>query len=209
MFITFEGCEGCGKSTQARLLHSNLLNKGISAILTREPGGTPLGSAVRDLLKSRRDLDINPESELMLFNACRAQLVRDIIRPALDIGKVVVCDRFVDSTVAYQGYGRGLDLNQIEYVNKVATGGIKPDITILLDVQPELGLKRRLNLATDRFDNESIIFHRKVREGYLIEASKEPDRWVVIQAQQPIETISKTILGIVLGRMGKPAIDNR
>lgn len=205
MFITVEGCEGCGKSTQARLLHSNLLSKGIPATLTQEPGGTPLGLAVRDLLKLRRDLDIRPEAELMLFNACRAQLVRDMIRPALDAGKTVVCDRFADSTVAYQGYGRGLDLGQIEYVNRIATGGIKPDITILLDIQPETGLERKRNIEADRFDNESILFHRRVREGYLREAGKEPERWVVIKAEQPIESISKAILGIVLSRLSKSA----
>ena len=205
MFITVEGCEGCGKSTQARLLHSNLLSKDIPATLTREPGGTPLGLAVRDLLKLRRDLVIRPEAELMLFNACRAQLVRDMIRPALDAGKTVVCDRFSDSTVVYQGYGRGLDLGQIEYVNRIATGGIKPDITILLDIQPETGLERKQNIEVDRFDNESILFHRRVREGYLCEAGKEPERWVVIEAEQPIESISKAILGIVLSRLSRSA----
>lgn len=209
MFITFEGCEGCGKSTQARLLHSNLRSRDIPVVLTREPGGTPLGSSVRDLLKSRHDFDINPETELMLFNACRAQLVKDIIRPALDAGKTVVCDRFSDSTIVYQGYGRGLNLSQIEYVNMIATGGIKPDITILLDEDPKLGLERKHDLEADRFDNESISFHRKVREGYLLEASKDPERWTVIQAQQPIESISRTILSIVLSRLGKIVEDDR
>jgi len=209
MFITFEGCEGCGKSTQARLLHSNLRSRGIPVVLTREPGGTPLGSSVRNLLKSRQDFDISPETELMLFNACRAQLVKDIIRPALDTGKTVVCDRFSDSTIVYQGYGRGLNLSQIEYVNMVATGGIKPDITILLDEDPKLGLERKHDLEADRFDNESLSFHRKVREGYLLEASKDPERWTVIQAQQPIESISKDILGIVLSRLGKVVEDDR
>lgn len=209
MFITFEGCEGCGKSTQARLLHSNLRSRGIPVVLTREPGGTPLGSSVRNLLKSRQDFDINPETELMLFNACRAQLVKDVIRPALDTGKTVICDRFSDSTIVYQGYGRGLNLSQIEYVNMITTGGIKPDITILLDEDPKLGLERKHDLEADRFDNESISFHRKVREGYLLEASKDPERWTVIQAQQPIESISRTILSIVLSRLGKVVEDDR
>ena len=209
MFITFEGCEGCGKSTQARLLHSNLRSRGIPVVLTREPGGTPLGSSVRNLLKSRQDFDINPETELMLFNACRAQLVKDIIRPALDTGKTVICDRFSDSTIVYQGYGRGLNLSQIEYVNMIATGGIKPDITILLDEDPKLGLERKHDLEADRFDNESISFHHKVREGYLLEASKDPQRWVILQAQQPIESISRTILSIVLSRLGKVVEDDR
>lgn len=206
MFITFEGCEGCGKSTQARLLYTNLLGRGIPCIFTLEPGGTPLGISVRDLLKVKRDFSISPEAELMLFNACRAQLVRDVIRPALSEGKVVVCDRFSDSTVVYQGHARGLDLNRIEYINNIATGGLKPDLTLLLDTQPELGLGRKRNIESDRFDDEDITFHRKVREGYMCEVKKEPARWHVIQAHQPIDVISKVILDIVLPHLVKPTI---
>jgi dTMP kinase len=203
MFITFEGCEGCGKSTQARLLYNNLLGRGIPCIFTLEPGGTPLGISVRDLLKVKRDFAISPVAELMLFTACRAQLVRDVIRPALDAAKVVVCDRFSDSTMVYQGYARGLDLNTIEYVNNLSTGGLQPDLTILLDTQPELGLGRKRNIQSDRFDDEDISFHRKVREGYLQEVQKEPSRWHVIPAQQPIEAISRTIMDLVLSHLDK------
>jgi len=207
MFITFEGCEGCGKSTQARLLYNNLLGRVIPCIFTLEPGVTPLGISVRDLLKVKRDFSISPEAELMLFSACRAQLVRDVVRPALDEGRAVICDRYSDSTLVYQGHARGLDLKMIDYINHIATGGLKPDLTILLDTQPELGLGRKRNIESDRFDDEDISFHRKVRDGYLKEAGKEPSRWSVIPAQQPIETISRAILDIVLPRLGKPGAE--
>ncbi len=205
MFITFEGCEGCGKSTQIRLLYNSLRSRGIDCVLTLEPGGTPLGSAVRDLLKVRRDFGISPEAELLLFAACRAQLVKEVIRPALATGRVVVCDRFSDSTVVYQGHARGLDLWQIEYINNMATGNLKPDLTILLDALPEVGLGRKRNVETDRFDNESIEFHRRVRDGYLLEAGREPRRWYTVSAQQPVETISQAILTEVLSRLNKKA----
>lgn len=206
MFITFEGCEGCGKSTQARLLYDNLRVKGIESVLTLEPGGTPLGASVRDLLKVKRNFSISAEAELMLFAACRAQLVRDVIRPALRAAKVVLCDRYSDSTVVYQGYARGLDLSTIEYINNIATGGLHPDLTILLDTQPEQGLGRKRNTQADRFDNESLDFHRKVRDGYLTEARKEPSRWQVIPAQQPIEVIGNIILDMVLSRLNNTGI---
>lgn len=205
MFITFEGCEGCGKSTQIRLLCNNLRSRGIDCVRTFEPGGTPLGSAVRDLLKVRRDFSISPEAELLLFAACRAQLVKEVIRPALATGRVVVCDRFSDSTVVYQGHARGLDLGQIEYINNMATGNLKPDLTILLDALPEVGLGRKRNVETDRFDNESIEFHRRVRDGYLLEAGREPGRWHIVSAQQPVETISQAILAEALSRLKKKA----
>jgi dTMP kinase len=207
MFITFEGCEGCGKSTQARLLYNNLLGRGIPCVFTLEPGGTPLGISVRDLLKVKRDFSISPQAELMLFTACRAQLVRDVIRPALDEYRVVVCDRYSDSTLVYQGHARGLNLSIIEYVNNVATDGLKPDLTILLDTQPELGLGRKRNTGSDRFDDEDISFHRKVREGYLREVRKEPSRWRVIPAQQPIEVISRAIMDIVLPLLNTPGTE--
>lgn len=206
MFITFEGCEGCGKSTQVRLLYNNLKGRGIDCVLTLEPGGTPLGSAVRDLLKVRRDINISPEAELLLFAACRAQLVREVIQPALTGGRTVICDRFSDSTTVYQGHARGLDLGQIEYINNMATCGLKPDLTIFLDAPPEVGLGRKRNIESDRFDNESIDFHRKVREGYLYEAGKEPSRWHIIPAQQPVETISRAVLSEVLSRIEKQGL---
>lgn len=182
-------------------MHSNLKDKGIPAILTLEPGGTPLGTAVRDLLKVKRSFTISPKAELMLFNACRAQLVRDVIKPSLAAGKVVICDRFSDSTVVYQGYARGLDIETIESINNLATDRLKPDLTILLDTDPEMGLGRKHNIQSDRFDNEDIGFHRKVREGYLAEANKDTGRWHVINGQQPVNIISNSILDIVLPRL--------
>jgi len=161
LFITFEGCEGCGKSTQARLLYNILRQHGLQCILTHEPGGTPLGNKIRDVLKVKRDFHIAAEAELFLFAASRFQLVSDVIRPALSSGKIVICDRFSDSTFVYQGYGRGLDLKMIDEINELATGGLGPDITILLDAQAEIGLGRKRNSGEDRFEAEILLFTTK------------------------------------------------
>jgi len=187
--ITFEGGEGCGKSTQARLLYQKLQQHNIPSLLTQEPGGTPLGNKIRSVLKVKRDFTISPLSELFLFAACRSQLIQDVIGPALEAGQVVVCDRFSDSTVVYQGFGRGLDLSLIDSVNTSATGGLKPDVTILLDVLPEQALQRKKKIHQDRFDSEELSFHHKIREGYLNLAAKEPDRWLVLQAGLPINKL--------------------
>jgi len=179
LFITFEGGEGCGKSTQARLLLRRLEQSAIPAILTREPGGTPLGNEIRRLLKKKRGSDVTPESELFLFAASRAQLVTELIRPSLEKNVVVICDRFTHSTLVYQGYGRGLDLVSVETVNRMATGGIRPDLAILLDIPPEHGLGRKRS-SSDRFESESLWFHRRVRDGYLKIAAANPDRWMLV-----------------------------
>lgn len=192
-FITFEGCEGCGKSTQARLLYQKLEQHNIPSLLTQEPGGTPLGNKIRSVLKVKRDFTISPLSELFLFAACRSQLIHDVIEPALKSGQVVVCDRFSDSTVVYQGFARGLELSLIDSVNTAATGGLKPDITILLDTLPEQGLQRKRKIHEDRFEAEDISFHRKIREGYLNLAGKEPGRWLVLQADLPVNKLSQLI----------------
>jgi dTMP kinase len=191
IFITFEGGEGCGKSTQARLLYRKLQQHNIASLLTKEPGGTPLGNKIRSVLKVKRDFTISPLSELFLFAACRSQLTHDLIAPALNSGQVVVCDRFFDSTVVYQGLARGLDLSLIDSINAAATGGLKPDVTILLDVLPEQGLQRKRKIHQDRFDSEEISFHRRIREGYLTLAAKEPDRWLVLQASLPAGKLSQ------------------
>jgi len=204
LFITFEGCEGCGKSTQARLLHQNLKNHNLPSLLTQEPGGTPLGNKIRNILKVKRDFNISPGAELFLFAACRSQLVTDVLQPALNAGKIVVCDRFSDSTVVYQGYARGLDLHLIESINDIATCGLKPDLTILLDTQPEQGLQRKCNSRADRFEAEDISFHRKIREGYLALAQKEPERWLVVQAQLPIKQLSRLIWEHLWPRLKMP-----
>jgi len=191
LFITFEGGEGSGKSTQARLLLKKLEQQNIPAVLTHEPGGTALGNELRDAVKKSKS-PISPQAELFLFAASRAQLVAEVIRPALEKGKVVICDRFMYSTLVYQGYGRGLDLTTIETINKLATGNLNPDLVILLDISPEQGLVRKRSLK-DRFEREDLSFHRRVREGYLKMAAAEPDRWLVIDASLRKEKIAELI----------------
>jgi dTMP kinase len=193
LFITLEGEEGSGKSYQAEELCSWLSAKGIPVILTHEPGGTELGEKISDLVKWAQETNISPMTELLLFNASRAQHVKEVIRSALNEGKVVICDRFDDSTTAYQSYGRGLDLDMVKQVNNTATGGLRPDLTILLDISIEDGLARKSGEKLDRFEQEDIDFHRKVREGYLKMADEEPERWLVIDAMQSRETITGSI----------------
>lgn len=192
LFITFEGGEGCGKSTQSRLLLKKLEQRNIPVVLTHEPGGTALGNEVRKVLKRRRGSFISPQAELLLFAASRAQLAAELIRPALEEGKVVICDRFTYSTLVYQGYGRGLDFTAIKMVNNMATRNLNPDLIILLDVSPEQGLARKQSLK-DRFELEDLSFHRRVREGYLKTATAEPDRWLVIDASLPKGKIAEII----------------
>jgi len=192
LFITFEGGEGCGKSTQSRLLLKKLEQRNIPVVLTHEPGGTALGNELRKALKRRRGSSISPQAELLLFAASRAQLVAELIRPALEEGKVVICDRFTHSTLVYQGYGRGLDFTAIEMVNNMATQGLKPGLVIFLDISPEQGLARKRSLK-DRFEMEDLSFHRRVREGYLKMAAAEPDRWLVIDASLPKGKIAEII----------------
>jgi len=192
LFITFEGGEGCGKSTQSKLLLRKLEQRNIPVVLTHEPGGTALGNELRRVLKRRRGSFISPQAEMFLFVASRAQLVAELIRPALEEGKVVICDRFTYSTLVYQGYGRGLDLTAMEMVNNMATGNLNPDLIILLDISPEQGLARKQSLK-DRFELEDLSFHRRVREGYLKMAAAEPDRWLVIDASLPKGKIAKII----------------
>jgi dTMP kinase len=196
LFITFEGGEGCGKSTQSRLLLKKLEQQNVPVVLTHEPGGTALGNEVRKTLKRTRDSSISPQAELFLLAASRAQLVAEVIRPALEEGKVVLCDRFTHSTMVYQGYGRGLDFTAINMVNNMATGYLNPDLIILLDISPEQGLARKQSLQ-DRFELEDLSFHRRVREGYLKMAAAEPDRWLVIDASLPKGKIAGIIWDMV------------
>lgn len=193
LFITFEGSEGCGKSTQARALWRKITRTGIPAVLTYEPGGTSLGNQLRRVLKKKYQQEIPPLAELFLFAACRLQLVDKVIIPNLQQGTVVICDRFTDSTIAYQGYGRGLDLKIIKEVNDLATHGIKPQLTILLDIATQKGLSRKQSKKSDRFEAEDIAFHNRVRNGYLNLAAMEPERWLVIDATLPRATIGKII----------------
>jgi dTMP kinase len=192
LFITFEGGEGCGKTTQARLLSKKLEQQNIPVVLTHEPGGTALGNEIRKLLKKKRGSPISPQAELFLFAASRVQLVSELIRPALEQGKAVICDRFTYSTVVYQGCGRGLDLTTVELVNNMATQDLKPDLIILLDISPEQGLTRKRSLR-DRFELEDLAFHHRVREGYVKMAGAEPDRWLLIDASLPKKKIAEII----------------
>jgi dTMP kinase len=192
LFITFEGGEGCGKSTQSKLLLKKLEQKNIPVVLTHEPGGTALGNELRKTLKQQRNCPVSPQAELFLLAASRAQLVAEVIRPALEEGKVVLCDRFTHSTMVYQGYGRGLDFTVIKMVNNMATRNLNPDLIILLDISPEQGLARKRSLK-DRFELEDLSFHRRVREGYLKMAAAEPDRWLVIDASLPKGKIAEII----------------
>ena len=193
LFITFEGGEGCGKTFQARALYRRLNRLAIPAFLTQEPGGTPLGTKLSRWLKWTDNLDISPLAELLLFNASRAQLVARVIHPRLKDNQVVICDRYTDSTTVYQGYGRGLELATVEAINQVATQGLKPDLTILLDMPAEEGLARKGDKRADRFEQEDIDFHRRVRQGYLELAAAEPQRWLIVDARQPKSKVSEII----------------
>ena len=193
LFITFEGGEGSGKSVQARALYRRLSKLAIPVLLTREPGGTPLGNKLGRWLKWTDDRDISPLTELLLFNASRVQSISEIIRPNLESGITVICDRYADSTTVYQSYGRGLDLGIVQTINNVATQGLKPDLTVLLDMSVEVGLDRKRNRRYDRFEQEEIAFHQRVREGYLKLAANEPERWLVINGAQSKEKIAQII----------------
>jgi dTMP kinase len=202
-FITFEGIEGCGKSTQLELLKAHLEKKGKAVLSVREPGGTLLGERVRSVLLNGTDEGVDPWAELFLYEACRAQLVSKVIRPALAAGKVVLSDRFFDSTLAYQGFGRGLDTGKIEGLNALATGGLVPDLTFLVDCPEEVGLKRawtRINASAgareDRFEKEELAFHRRVRGGFL-EIARRASRVKVIDGSREISTVHRDICDII------------
>lgn len=202
MFVTFEGIEGCGKSTQAGLLKNYLLDRGKEVILTMEPGGSKLGLDLRRILLSMENKDLSEQAELFLYLADRAQHTHSLIIPALNTGKIVISDRFIDSTIVYQGYGRGMDINTLHELNTLATKGIKPGLTVLLDLPAEAGLSRALNrniqknltMSEGRFEAESLEFHQKTRQGYLDWAARNQDRFLVVDAQLDIDTISELII---------------
>lgn len=194
IFITFEGIEGCGKTTQAKLLYEHLLKEARPVLLTEEPGGTEIGFKIRALLLDKNHGSIHPLTELFLYNASRVQHIMEKIRPFLNRGYIVICDRFMDSTFAYQGYGRGIDMKIINTLDEISRQGLRPDITFLLDIEPELGLKRHASKELDRLEMESIEFHRTIRNGYLEIARREPDRIAVIPAAGSVEEIHKLII---------------
>ena len=195
LFITFEGGDGCGKTTQIKLLDEYLRNKGYETLLTREPGSKGLGIKLREILLNY-DGEVSPRAESFLFLADRAQHVDCIIKPALEKGIIVLCDRHTDSTVAYQGYGRGLDLEQIYKLNEIATNGLKPDLTIVLDVDVETSQKR-VGSEKDRMESAGVEFFERVRKGFLEIAKLEPKRVKVVDSTQTIEEIHKQILELV------------
>jgi dTMP kinase len=193
LFVTLEGGEGSGKSSQAQALRALLEAKGFTVTITREPAGCPLGQRVRELLTDA-SLELDARSELFLFVAQRAQHAASVIRPALERGEIVICDRFGDSSVAYQGYGRGLSPDHVRLTNRMATQGLVPDLTVLLDVPVETGLGRKRGESTpDRIGQEGASFHERVRQGYLAMAAEEPDRFLVVDATLPAEEITRTI----------------
>jgi dTMP kinase len=203
LFVTFEGGEGCGKSLQSKILYLKLSRLAFPALLIHEPGGTVLGEKIRYLLKKSCDIPVAPLSELLLFNASRSQLVADVIQPALTADQIVICDRFTDSTVAYQSFARGLDIKTVKRINAIASQGLKPDLTFLLDVSPEIGLARKKAGANDRFEKENLDFHHKVRQGFIELSKLDKHRWFVIDAALPAEEIKDIIWSLVMPRLKK------
>ena len=202
MFISFEGIDFSGKSTQCHLLEKFLTEKGYDVVLLREPGGTRISEIIRKLLLDKRAGDMSALTELLLYSASRAQLVDEVIRPAIVSGKAVICDRFTDSSTAYQGFGRGLEIKEIEMINKVATNGLEPDLTIFIDVTVEESLKR-LKLAgklKDRIESEGTRFFELVRQGYLQLATRHKDRFKVVDGMDDIDNIQRRVKEIVVKR---------
>lgn len=196
LFITFEGPEGSGKTTQIRLLADLLAGEGLAVTTTREPGGTRIGNAVRALLLDPEHTEMSPRAEALLFQAARAQLVDEVIRPALVAGAVVLCDRYADSTLAYQGYGHGQELEPLRQLGAYATGGLLPNLTVYLDIDVQAGLARKRAGAAEewnRMENKAIAFHQCVREGYLRLAAGDLARWLVVDASQTAATIHAVV----------------
>ncbi len=200
MFITLEGPDGSGKTQQIHLLSEFLQSKNYKVFFSREPGGTEIGDKIRDILMDLHNTEMHPRTETLLFCASRAQIVEEVIRPKLKEGYIVILDRYADSTIAYQGYGHGNDLDLIRKLLEFATGGLKPDLTILLDLDPEVGLKRRKKGGGEwnRLDAYQLELHKRVRAGYLEMAAQEPQRWRIVAADQPIEVVQSNIQNILL-----------
>ncbi|RMF26846.1 MAG: dTMP kinase [Chloroflexi bacterium] len=199
LFITFEGPEGSGKTTQVQRLAERLRRAGYPVLTTREPGGTTIGDQIRAVLHDLRNREMDPRTEVLLYAASRAQLVAEVVRPALARGTIVLCDRYTDSTLAYQGYGRGLDLDVLKAMMDFATGGLKPHLTLYLDLPVEKGLARKQEALQrgegewNRLDQEDVAFHRRVRAGYHALAAAEPGRWRVLNADRPIEVVQTDV----------------
>ena len=202
MFISFEGPEGSGKTSQVAQLVENLRQEGYDVLATREPGGTPIGDQIRDVLSNLENTTMRPRTEILLFQASRAQLVEQVIRPHLKSGGIVLSDRYADSTLAYQGYGHQVDLEKLKTIIEFATGGLKPNLTVLLDVDVEEGLQRRARGGEwNRLDAYDLAFHQRVRQGYHKLVQAEPERWKVVNAGQPPDLVQAAIRQLVLGML--------
>lgn len=202
MFITFEGLDGSGKTTQARQVAAYLRELGQDVLLTREPGGTVIGDQIREILHRLDNTAMKPNAELLLYNASRAQLIAEVLNPHLAAGGIVICDRFYDSTLAYQGYGHQLDLNTLQTIIQFATNGLRPDLTLFLDITAEDGLQRRKQASLfgeewTRMDDMELTFHRRVYDGYQHLMKAEPQRWQRIDALQSVEAIQAQIRAIL------------
>jgi dTMP kinase len=223
LFITFEGTEGSGKSTQARRLYERLSALGYPVISTREPGGTPISDMIRRIVLDLRNSEMDPTTESLLFSAARAQHVAERIRPYLQLGGVVICDRFADSMLAYQGYGSGRDLDELQTLARIATGGLRPDLTFYLDLPAQEGLDRKRKAAErtgspnplspqvsaaeqqewNRLDARDLAYHERVRDGFLELTRRDPDRWRVLDAHQPVDELAEQIWRIVEPRLSE------
>ena len=205
MFITFEGPDGSGKTTQIKRIGRILQSEGYDIIYTREPGGTEISDQIREVIMNMKNKRMSPRAEILLFCSARAQLVEEVIRPALNAGKIVISDRYADSTLAYQGFGHGFEQSTLKHLLNFATGGLWPDLTLLLDISAEDGLQRRLVNQSEwnRMDDYQLAFHQRVRNGYHILAAAEPDRWRKIDASQPEEKITLQIMEIIKNKLDK------
>lgn len=212
MLITFEGLDGSGKSTQAQRAAASLRERGYDVLLTREPGGTAIGDQIRAVLHSHDNADMHPNAELLLYNASRAQLVAQVLRPHLRAGGLVICDRFYDSTLAYQGYGHQLDLSTLRVIVQFATGGLRPNLTLYLDITPEDGLLRRKQASLfgeewTRMDDMALAFHHRVYEGYRHLMADEPERWVRIDAARSMDEVQADVAEAIQSRLAASKLE--
>lgn len=203
MFITLEGPEGSGKTSHIPYLVEYLRERGHTVFPTREPGGTSIGEQIREVIHNLKNVEMHPRTETLLYQAARAQIVEQVIKPRLETGEIIISDRYYDSTIAYQGYGHQQDLEQVRALVKYATGGLVPDLTVLLDVDVEEGLKRKKkDNEWNRLDAYTVEFHQRVRAGYLEMLKAEPGRWVVVDAMQKWDEVQEMLRKVVLTRLG-------